>query len=293
MLTPEHITELRRPYNMISVKWLPVGGYNKQQGFLPHLDSSLVIERLNDIDPCWTEQTTYLLNNEKDLGVTQLVPTQCLLTVHGVTRSGIGQLDNANLDGKYAKQAESDALKRAALKFGIGAYLRAIPLIYIPNTEKNKQLFTTYEKTFNGKTTTKFKYLTNSGRDLLRDKYTAITTHPLFVSHYGEPVNYGDIDYEQQDIDIAEEETGRNPNELLILQAINNLLPKPATDVIIDMTYERQNFLRVFKSIATTLKETREVAPVKTLVEVAHDLVTQPSETLTIEHIQTELMKAK
>lgn len=52
---------------------------------------------------------------------------QCDLTVCGVTRIDVGASDN---DNETEKSAYSDAFKRAAVKFGVGAYLYDLPKFY-------------------------------------------------------------------------------------------------------------------------------------------------------------------
>lgn len=55
---------------------------------------------------------------------------RCRLTICGVTREGVGMAGSD--DEEADKSAESDALKRAACKFGIGLYLRNWDLPYTP-----------------------------------------------------------------------------------------------------------------------------------------------------------------
>lgn len=114
---------LRRPFTPEAVKWKIqnlLGAQKDAKGrpdaktakggvIVAYIDARLVIERLNLLTPGW--QDGYV---QRDGGV-----MQCGLSVCGLTRYGFGQHGDV-------KAAESDALKRAGVKFGVGVSLYAI-----------------------------------------------------------------------------------------------------------------------------------------------------------------------
>lgn len=239
-MKPEHIKELRRPFHHLSVKWLPVGGLFSNNGVqnqivLPYIDASVVIERLNSVDPAWVETTRFISGKESDpLGVSTMAVAQCELTIHGVTRSGIGQLTRAVMDDKYAKTSESDALKRAALKFGVGAYLRAMENIILPKTVSGASLFS-IKKNKQGKET--MGQLTKDGKKYLREKYERVVTHELIKAHYGEVTPYGEVLdlIDQQDPD---EDSTTNSSELEMILLLNEYLPNPEDEESLSLKLE-------------------------------------------------------
>jgi hypothetical protein len=101
-------------------------GGGKECKPLGYIDAADVIDRLNEHCPDeWSEE--YELTRP---GV-----IMCKLTICGITRCGVGQAGKK--DEEPEKSAESDALKRAAVKFGIGTYLRRWDLPYHPMVRKS------------------------------------------------------------------------------------------------------------------------------------------------------------
>ena len=54
---------------------------------------------------------------------------ECRLTVCGVTRSDVGTVEPGSKAGSDTKDLYSDALKRAAVQFGVGAFLYRFPQV--------------------------------------------------------------------------------------------------------------------------------------------------------------------
>ncbi len=87
---------------------------------LGYIDSRMAMERLDALDAGWSDEYA-IVNLEGAQGV------QCALTVNGVTRVDVGVPSNTEgLKGAY-----SDALKRAAVKHGIGRELYDLPTIAV------------------------------------------------------------------------------------------------------------------------------------------------------------------
>lgn len=102
-------------------KWKPqtaVSGGNKII-CVPFLHKTMIIDRLNDIFTVagWQEKYNPLPDGSKICELTVLINGEW------ITKSGIGKASAIEKE----KGSESDALKRAATKLGIGAYLNKIP----------------------------------------------------------------------------------------------------------------------------------------------------------------------
>lgn len=105
-MTPDESAALRKPFPREVVGKLPKGGV-----MLDYVGHAAVTDRLLTIDPAWSweplavdEQGLPLLDRAGNLWIK--------LTVCGVTRIGVG-------DGKSAKEVIGDALRNAAMRFGV------------------------------------------------------------------------------------------------------------------------------------------------------------------------------
>lgn len=196
-LTLEDRAKLRAPFASSAVRWLPIAGmiYGKQQ-FMPHINASLVFERLAEVDPAWSLDRVEPEASTADdpLGLKFGAPHRAWITVNGVQRSGRGAVaPNTTIDDKLLKSIESDAIKRAALAFEIGAYLRAFETVFLPQTVNGAETFKSKKgKDRNGKDVEKFSYLTAHGKAQLAGHYDRVMASAVFAERYGKPVEYGD-----------------------------------------------------------------------------------------------------
>lgn len=111
-MTPENATALRRPFPPESVGKLPKGGV-----MLDYVGHAAVTDRLLTVDPEWSWEPFAL----DDHGLPALDRSGNLwirLTICGVTRIGVG-------DGKSAKEVVGDAIRNAAMRFGVALDLWA------------------------------------------------------------------------------------------------------------------------------------------------------------------------
>lgn len=116
-MTPEAATALRRPFPKESIGRLPKGG-----AMLDFVGHAAVTDRLLSIDPEWTwdfaevnpdtgqPSLRFSLDPEKNLWIR--------LTICGVTRIGVG-------DGPSMKEKIGDAIRNAAMRFGVALDLWA------------------------------------------------------------------------------------------------------------------------------------------------------------------------
>jgi len=111
-MTPEKAVALRQPFPPESVGKLPKGGV-----MLDYVGHAAVTDRLLTVDPNWSWEPFALgpdglpaPDREGNLWIR--------LTICGVTRIGVG-------DGKNAKERIGDALRNAAMRFGVALDLWA------------------------------------------------------------------------------------------------------------------------------------------------------------------------
>lgn len=105
-MTPENAEALRKPFARSSIGSLPKGG--AQLDFVGH---AVVTDRLLMVDPAWSWEP-FALDANGLPAVDQRGNLWIKLTVCGVTRIGVG-------DGKSSKELIGDALRNAAMRFGV------------------------------------------------------------------------------------------------------------------------------------------------------------------------------
>lgn len=188
-ITTEDRKTLLRPFTPEAVKFRidgkPFGGRVR---ILTYIDSRLAAERLSDVDPNWHGYPMFPGSNEVDpIGLNQGLPVSYRLSVKGATRTDVGQLGPISwgerkgqyvADDKHVKMAVSDALKRSAVLFGVGAYLYTLG-----NVSVDTKLHTTKGEG---------KYINNKGMEFLRDQYRKHISSRAFIERFGEAVDYGD-----------------------------------------------------------------------------------------------------
>ena len=129
MEVSEVLEKLSEPIPDDKIEW-KVQAKDKERGivmYVPYIDARTVIDRLNEVLGIhWEKEVT--VQPAKIRGITGTEDgymAVCKLTIEvenksghilPITREGVGE-------GKYPKDAESDALKRAALNFGVGRNL--------------------------------------------------------------------------------------------------------------------------------------------------------------------------
>lgn len=105
-MTQEKVAALRKPFDKKSVGKLPKGGTT-----LDYVGHAAVTDRLLAIDPLWSWEP--MATDERGLPITDSKGNLWIrLTVCGVTRIGVG-------DGKSAKEVIGDAIRNAAMRFGV------------------------------------------------------------------------------------------------------------------------------------------------------------------------------
>ena len=128
---------LAEPFPASQIKWLPkivkkkngdkyINNGQQVAGCMAHIDARSVMDRLDSVVGAggWSDNTVLTTAGNNVMAV-------CHLTIGGVTKSDTGPTMNAN-DENAAKEAVSGALKRAAVKFGIGRHLYDLEVQWLP-----------------------------------------------------------------------------------------------------------------------------------------------------------------
>lgn len=137
-LTKEVWRELRRPFPEGAVKWkAQTTNKDKTRALaVAFVDARNVMERLDRaVGPGGWHDAYEVISIDAGGYV-----VQCSLTVLGVTKADVGDSSASGGGGNLAKTAYSDALKRAAVKFGVGRYLYALPLRWVAYDAQHKRL---------------------------------------------------------------------------------------------------------------------------------------------------------
>lgn len=150
---------------------------------LVYIDSRLARERLSDVDLNWTARY--------DPGA--FGGLECFVTVKGVTRSNVTDAPKQGAANSQKSQY-SDALKRAAVDFHVGAYLYSLPTFWVDANG--------YYKKANGEV----GGLNDKGISQLRMQYERAIATAEFKQRFGEPVDYGDAPDDERHAQIDDDE---------------------------------------------------------------------------------------
>jgi len=138
-LSKEALEILSRPFDPkeVEVKVQVVSKDRTKGQVVAYVDARTVLDRLDEaVGPTgWSDTYDVLTNGTNALTketveeVSRLVEVKCTLTVLGISKEDVGE-------GDSLKAAFSDALKRAAVKFGVGRYLYRLPKVWVDLDEK-------------------------------------------------------------------------------------------------------------------------------------------------------------
>ncbi len=186
------IRELRRPFTPAAVQLkIQTNPKQRQDGswgkalIVTFMDSRMCAERLNSVVPGdWSDEYEPMFATGG--GAAGVV---CRLTVCGQTRSDVGFEDQITTD-MGLKGLYSDAFKRACVKFGIGAYLYALPKMYVDKTDLNQR----------GKSW----YLSDQTERKLKQQYAQHIARAELLDRFGAPFDHGDVeDAQGEAVDVA------------------------------------------------------------------------------------------
>jgi hypothetical protein len=177
--------ELRRPFTAYAVKFKVQATWPQGSPatalVVPYIDARLVSERLNLVLPHLWHDPEYVSGQDGTL--------VCRLTVDGTTRQDVGS-------GYKGKGLYSDAFKRAAVKFGVGVSLYAVPKIVLEKKNGGVK-----ETAAGGKKTLK---LTDQGDRECRELYQRwLDAHG--AQAFGPPLDHGDVEGAAGDVEAEAE----------------------------------------------------------------------------------------
>jgi hypothetical protein len=131
-LNREILETLSRPFDPreVEVKIQAVNRDRTRAQVVAYVDARTVLDRLDEaVGPTGWSDSYEVLTNGTDNEGGRLVEVKCTLTVLGVSKEDVGE-------GDSLKAAFSDALKRAAVKFGVGRYLYRLPKVWADLDER-------------------------------------------------------------------------------------------------------------------------------------------------------------
>lgn len=128
---------LCNPFPAGSIKWLPKMVKNNRALAMPYVDARLVMDRLDEVCGVdgWQDEFTTDSSGCVVCRLSIWTPDK-----GWVTKEDVGSPSEQPDAGDRLKAAHSDALKRAAVKFGVGRYLYRIPSQWADYDPQRKQL---------------------------------------------------------------------------------------------------------------------------------------------------------
>jgi len=131
-LNREILEMLSKPFDPkeVEVKIQAVNRDRTRAQVVAYVDARTVLDRLDEaVGPTGWSDSYDVLTNGTDGDGRRLVEVKCTLIVLGVSKEDVGE-------GDSLKAAFSDALKRAAVKFGVGRYLYRLPKVWADLDER-------------------------------------------------------------------------------------------------------------------------------------------------------------
>ncbi len=144
MLTPEIVKELRKPFAPEQVKWKVQT--NPKEGddwaiVVAYVDARDVTERLDLASGGdWANEYTV---PQAQAGAHHTL--ECRLTVCGVTRCDVGSVPPPREGDDATKDLYSDALKRAAVQFGVSSHIYRFPTVKAKVQKFGRSFFLTFK----------------------------------------------------------------------------------------------------------------------------------------------------
>src|SRR5579871_2255853 len=129
-------TALSAPFDPKDVKFKPQMVKNNRALAMAYIDARLIQDRLDGVLGVENWQDNYQILPDGSV----ICRLRLKLGSHWVTKTDVGSPSEQPDSGDRLKAAFSDALKRAAVKFGIGRYLYRLPPQWVDYDPVKKQL---------------------------------------------------------------------------------------------------------------------------------------------------------
>jgi hypothetical protein len=126
---------LAAPFAAEDIHWKPKAFAGNRALAIPYLNARAVMDRLDEVlgIDAWEDRYEFLA------GGSAVCSLQLQLGEHVVTKQDVGGPSEQPDEGDRRKAAFSDGLKRAAVKFGVGRYLYALPKQWCDYDPQKKQ----------------------------------------------------------------------------------------------------------------------------------------------------------
>lgn len=138
----DQMKRLQAPFDLATIGFKPqtVNGSKTSALIATFIDARAVVSRLDEVFPLAWEDTYVPVEND-----TKLLTLECSITVHlldgrAITRRDVGESGNTGGQASRWKSATSDAFKRAAVKFGVGAYLYGLENTWVEVKELGRSV---------------------------------------------------------------------------------------------------------------------------------------------------------
>ncbi|VTR94929.1 rad52 22 double-strand break repair protein : Uncharacterized protein OS=uncultured bacterium GN=ACD_20C00398G0011 PE=4 SV=1: Rad52_Rad22 [Gemmata massiliana] len=137
--SPQMLTltsELAAPFNPRDVKFKPQMVKNNRCLAMAYIDARLIQDRLDEVLGVENWEDAYKILPDGSV----MCRLRCKLGDRWITKTDVGSPSEQPDMGDRLKAAFSDALKRAAVKFGIGRYLYRLPAQWVEYDPMKKQI---------------------------------------------------------------------------------------------------------------------------------------------------------
>lgn len=132
---------LAAPFELVEVRWKPQMVSGSRAMVTAYVDARVVMERLDDVVGMANWQDSYR--------VLACGAVACRLRIRlgseWISKQDVGGQSEQPDEGDRTKAAYSDALKRTAVKFGVGRYLYRLPRQWVDYDPQKKQIVRTPE----------------------------------------------------------------------------------------------------------------------------------------------------
>lgn len=124
------------PFDPREIKWKPQTVKNNRAMAIAYIDARLIEDRLDEVVGPGGWQDDYEILNDGSV----VCRLRVLVGAGWVTKADVGSPSEQPDPGDRMKAAFSDALKRAAVKYGIGRYLYRLPHQWVEYDPVKKQI---------------------------------------------------------------------------------------------------------------------------------------------------------
>lgn len=135
---------LAEPFDVTEVKWKPQAIKDGKAVMVCFVDARVVMDRLDDVfgPDGWSTSYRVVGNSSVECTLSVRFPD----TNTWVTKTDVGGESDQKEDTDRMKSAYSDALKRAAVQFGIGRYLYRAGVVWVDYDETRRRCSLTNEQ---------------------------------------------------------------------------------------------------------------------------------------------------